>query len=1515
MDDLSGRVIKGYELREMIGLGGFAAVYRAYQFVVEREVAIKVILAKHANAPDFIRRFEAEAQLIARLEHIHIVPLYDYWREPNNAYLVMRWLRGGSLFDLLQRQPIWKMKDIVRLLDQIAAALTVAHRNNVIHQDLTPSNILFDDYKNAYLTDFGIAKRLSQEIEQPGKKPVFGTPTYMAPEQIARQTVTAQTDIYSLGIILYQLLTGTLPFDAPKVTEILQMQLNEPLPPLQSVRPDLPYTLSVVLLQATSKNPAMRYADAQSLANAFRLAVQGDEGWTVPPQLRAPGQAMPHGLETTDLTPETVNLSGMPERAVGAEIQTLDFTHLLEPQNPYKGLRAFEEADAVHFFGREGLVRHWLSELAEPTRRFMAVIGPSGSGKSSAIRAGLIPALRRGTQFDSEHWFVARMVPGAHPFQEVETALLSIAVGEFQALQDALRQGADGLLRVVPQTLPDDEAELMLIIDQFEEVFTLVEDENERKQFLNSLLAAVDAPSSRLRVIVTLRADFYDRPLLYPGFGELVQAHTEVVLPLSSEELQEVITGPAERAGLTLETGLAAAIVADVTEQPGALPLLQYALTELFERRQDRLLTLDAYRSSGGVRGALARRAEELYGSMEPAHQEAARQLFLRLVNLGEGSEDTRRRARWAELMSVHQDHKAAMQAVLDAYGKYRLITFDHDPQTREPTVEVAHEALIREWARLRGWLDENREDLRTQRRLSAETAEWIRANRDSSFLARGTRLAQFETLANNAQLGLTDDEAAYLRASTTLRKRAARRVQLFIAALVVFSLVALTLAAFAFDRQQRAQNAQATSVAERDRADEQARISRSRELAVTALRNISQLDQALLLSLEAVQAADTFEARNSLFTALESNPHLTTFLFGHQDAVRSVAISPDGHLIASGGRDGTILVWDAAARRVVGSPLTGHTDRVNSVTFSPDGRLIASGSGDGTVRLWDAETGAPVGQPLTGHQDAVWSVAFSPDGQTLASGSSDGTVILWDVTTGAPLMPPLTGHTDEVYTVAFSPDGRRLASAGADMTIILWDVASGSPIGSPLAGHEDWIYTVAFSPDGQLLASGGADNTIRLWNAQTGDPVGQPLQGHTNWVRQVTFSPDGTQLISASSDGTIRLWDVASGAAQLTLTGHDNEMWSVAVAPDGYRLVSGGADGRVILWNTHDQYPLRQILAGHYSEVASVAFSPDGRLLASSSGAPSGGGDDLSVRLWDVATGNLLKTLTGHAGLVSSVAFSPDGTMLVSASADRTLRLWDVGSGELIGQPMEGHTGAVYVAVFSPDGRMIASAGDDGTVILWDVATGQPAADPLIGHEDSVFSVAFSPDGKILTSGSRDGVIILWDVATRQPTGERLTGHTDAVMALAFSPDGRLLASGSRDKTVILWDTATWQPVHPPLAGHTNYVTSVTFSPDGQTLASGSWDMTVILWDVTTGRPLGQPLKGHQNRVSGVAFSPDGRLVASASWDYTIGLWDVSLASWQTRACFVANRSLSPEEWEQYFPNMTYTETCPELW
>jgi serine/threonine protein kinase len=739
MDHLSEQTIKGYELRERIGAGGFGAVYRAYQPVVGREVAIKVILPQYANHPDFIRRFEAEAQLVARLEHPHIVPLYDYWREPDGAYLVMRFLHGGSLGDKIRTGGALPLEEADRLLDQITAALAVAHRHGVVHRDLKPANILLDEDGNAYLTDFGIAKSLKADAdEDESEASLTGSPHYMSPEQAQQNPVSLQSDIYSLGIVLFEMLTGNTPFaDTETLMEILLKQINEPLPSIQTIQSDMPEAVNLVIQRATAKNPEARYSDARSFAIAFRQAIE-------PAQIKT-GEfaAVRPPVELTTLVVPGIN-------------------------NPYKGLRAFEEADSDDFFGRDHLVQHLLTQLKE--KNFLAVIGPSGSGKSSVVKAGVLPALRRGALPGSDRWFLAQMVPGHDPFQELETALLSVASEQPSRLGQRLRQDETGLLKVVEEILPGSQSVLLLVIDQFEEIFTYSDDPAIRSAFLNSLLVAVTQPGCRLRVMITLRADFYDRPLLYPGFGELIRRHSEVVLPLSAEEMEQAVVGPAERAGLKVEPALVSAITAEISEQPGALPLLQYALTEIFERREGDTLTLQAYQASGGVLGALARRAEELYTQLDDQEQEAARQMFLRLVTLGGGVEDTRRRVAQAELIAV-SDNQEAAQAVLDTYSKYRLFTFDNDPVTRAPTAELAHEALIREWQRLREWLNDSRDDVRIQQRLSAAAREWINQHHDPSFLAEGMRLQQFEVLIAGTNIVLTEDETGYVQASVANRE------------------------------------------------------------------------------------------------------------------------------------------------------------------------------------------------------------------------------------------------------------------------------------------------------------------------------------------------------------------------------------------------------------------------------------------------------------------------------------------------------------------------------------------------------------------------------------------------------------------------------------------------------------------------------------------------------------------------------------------------------------------------
>jgi serine/threonine protein kinase/ABC-type glycerol-3-phosphate transport system substrate-binding protein/DNA-binding SARP family transcriptional activator len=814
--------VRGYEVREPLGEGSLGLAYRAYQPAIGREVAIKLVRPELANDPSFIRRFEAEAELVARLEHPHIVPLYDYWREPDAAYLVMRVLRGGSLADAVGRRPL-APDEAAQLVREVGSALSHAHRNGILHRDIKPENILIDEDGRAYLTDFGIVteRRTAAAPYEPPEPP------------------TAASDIYSLAKVLEYALTGL-----------------EPAAGTQTVV-GLPSPIARVLERATASDPDDRYVDAETFVGAMQAAAGAG---TAPIETDAP--------------------------------------------NPYKGLRAFEEADAADFFGRERLVERLLARLGDTgTRgRFLAVVGPSGCGKSSVIKAGIVPALRQGAIPGSAEWFVLEMSPGAHPYEALERALLQIAVHPPPDLLEDLTTGDAGIRRGISRVLPDARSQLVLVIDQFEELFTQTEPDTAHA-FLDALATAVESPQSRLRVVLTLRADFYDRPLRHRGVGELLRRGTEVVTPMSPDEIERTITGPGERVGVRFEAGLVSQIVADVAENPAALPLLQYALTELFDHRQGDVAGIAAYREMGGLAAAVAHRAEILYGGFDGAAKEVTRQVLLRLVTLGEGTEDVRRRVRRQELVAVGEP--GVVDVVLDALGDHRLLSFDRDPVTRGPTVEIAHEALLTEWDRLRGWIDASRDDLSLHRQLAVAAAEWQTAGEHPDYLLRGPRLDQLAGWATATDLVLDPRDRAFLEAGITrrdddraaeeerrreedrLRLRSRSRARLLIASGVVLALVA-TLATFAVVKGNEAASL----------ARELENTARARRLAAASTVTAEQdPDVAMLLALESLDtsARAGFPAVVEAEEALHWSLQAARVPYGHSGAPVEVRTGPNG--------------------------------------------------------------------------------------------------------------------------------------------------------------------------------------------------------------------------------------------------------------------------------------------------------------------------------------------------------------------------------------------------------------------------------------------------------------------------------------------------------------------------------------------------------------------------------------------------------------------------------------------
>ncbi|HEX6306225.1 MAG TPA: protein kinase [Anaerolineales bacterium] len=1481
--------IRGFELREQLGAGSFGAVYRAYQPVIGRQVAIKVILPRFANHPDFIRRFEAEAQLVARLEHPHIVPLYDYWREPGGAFLVMRWMRGGSLQAALTQGP-WSLEAAARLLAQVGAALGVAHRQGVVHRDFKPANILLDEAGNAYLSDFGIAKNLPIESAAPRQAFTTGTPGYISPEQIRGETVTPRTDIYALGIVLYELLTGEQPYAARSTEIILKKHVDEPLPQISAMRTDLPAELDEVIQRATAKDPAERYPDVESIqADVHKIMRLGD--------IYAPGVIS---------APLTVP----------------------EVRNPYKGLRPFQEADAPDFFGRQALIESLLARLGpSPAQHaaltpspfqgegrgggtFLAIVGPSGSGKSSAVKAGLIPALRGGALPSSESWFITEMVPGARPLHELESALRRVAVNPPEPLGAVLGEGENGLLSAIERCLPDD-AELLLVVDQFEELFTLAEDPAESRHFLKILLVSIMDPNSRLRVVVTLRADFYDRPLQVSGLGELIRNHTEVVLPLSPQELERAIAGPARRVEVDLEPGLVAEIVTDVTDQPGYLPLMQYALTELFERRAGNTLTLADYRESGGVPGALGRRAEEIYAGLDADGQAAARQIFLHLVTLDEGIGDgsispaTRRRVTRSELEAMSNigapptvgraaediaedtDQQSVVQAVLERFGRHRLLTFDRHPETRAPTVEVAHEALLREWARLRDWIEESREDLRAHRRLAAAAAEWAKADRDPGFLLRGTRLDQFESWAAETNLTLSPGDAAYLAASlaarrereTVERARLAReraleqRSRSFLRAMVVIfaiaALVAFTLAAFALNRSQLAAQNAATAT-----------IAQGLALIEAATATVSQGEAQLQAARAATAAADS-RAQQALAEA-EARARATQQAVAQEQArlararqlasaaIANLDVDPELSILLAlqaaqetHSVDGAVLleVEQALHNAVQASRAKFTIPEGGGVAFSPDGLRFATAGPEATAKLWDSATGEEM-LTLSGHTAQIYNVAFSPDGNRLVTGSQDGTARVWSAETGEALLT-LSGHTDGLLSPAFSPHGALIATTSFDHTVRVWEAATGRELLT--LPHSSVTVGLDFSPDGRRLAVADLQSrVVRVWEIASGQEV-LSLAGHTDDVNDVVFSPDGQRLATVSSDGTARIWDAITGDELVTLFGHNGWVFGVDFGPLGRRVATGGQDGTARVWDAQTGEQLL-VLAGHGGGIGNVAFSPDGRLLLS--------GGDGKTKVWDITPAGSREwlTLPGHTDVVFGLAFSPDGKHLASASWDGTARVWDVASGQQLLE-LTAHTAEVARIAYSPDGNRLATASYDGTAKVWDANSGEEllTLEPDAGW---VFGVAYSPDGENLATSTADGMVTVWDAKTGE---EILTmrGHEGFVFRVSFSPDGKQLATAGWDGTAKIWDAASGE-VLLNLPAHQGGVNQVLFLPDGRRLATAGFDGTARVWDAGTGEEL-LALSGHSTIVWDITISSDGSRFATMAFDGKMRIWDSS--------------------------------------
>jgi WD40 repeat protein/DNA-binding SARP family transcriptional activator len=1182
-------------------------------------------------------------------------------------------------------------------------------------------------------------------------------------------------------------------------------------------------------------------------------------------------------------------------------------------QPPFKGLDFYDEADADLFFGREALTTDLAARMQtllaadHPGYRVLTVIGASGSGKSSIVLAGLIPALRP-TFGDAVHI----VTPTTRPLEALALSLTRATSSTAATIEllDALARDPRSLHLAAARLVQDGrQPRLLLAVDQFEELFTLCRDEEERRVYVDSLLYAARTPGPTA-VIITLRADFYAQCAPYDDLRQALCEAQQYIGAMSTGELRQAIEEPARHGGWTFEPGLVDLLLHDAGEEPGALPLLSHALLETWRYRRGQTLTLTGYQATGGVRGAIARTAETTYRQLTPEQQAIARNIFLRLTELGSGNDGedapelyTRRRVALDELIPQHGDPNG-VQLVLSRLADARLVT------TAQDTVEVAHEALIREWDRLREWLRENRAGLRLHRQLTETAQEWERLGRDRSGLYRGARLAQAMEWATIHRPDLNLQEQAFLQASQadaqarqeaeaerqrrellaaqTLAEEQRRRAEeqalaagklrrrAVVLSAAAVGLVVLLAAALLLGRARQAQ----------------AQLANSRELAAAAVTSLqADPERSVLLSLQAVAAADTLEARNALRQALPELHSALTIAAHEPGGSPGASYSPDGKLLASIGVDGTAKIWSADTGELVRS-LSGDPDTVGyDIAFSPDGRLLAA-SWISQVLVWDVATGELrlrlPGQVVAG---MATRLNFSPDSTRLAVANMDGQPKVWDLASGRELLA-LTGHAAPVEGIAFSPNGRRLATGDLAGVVKVWDAATGQE--QTTLEHGGLVHGLEFSPDGRNLAAAAEDGRLVVWDMESGATVlSLPTR---SGLYDVVYTPDGQRLATVHQDGTAVLWDAATGQQLLTFAGHVSTVISAAASPDNIHVATSGYDSTVRVWDTRPGHELLTVLA-HRGPAYALAYSPDGSRLATA-------GADGAARLWDPETGLLALTLFPDVSSpgFSSIAFSQDGSKVAAGGVDGTVLVGDALSGQLeISLPA--HTGMIWGLAFSPDGRRLASTSWDKTTREWDLETGEEIA-AYAGHEEIAFSAVFSPDGRRIYSASYRHSREL-DAATGEEM-RRFHGDGLDVYGLALSHDGRVLAQGRSNGSVALFDTTTGEKIR-ELTGHGGLVNRLEFSQDDQHLATGGFDKFAKLWDVETGEELAT-FYGNGGNVFDVALSPDGRRLATAGGDGTARLYTLDLGELVEVAQDRVARTLTDEECQRYL----HVETCP---